>query len=84
MTEEQAKTRWCPQTRNFDPDVSEVGCTCNRYRGRMEATCLCIASDCAMWVWDKEVGTKEKEQNGRMVEYEKITIGEGHCGLIRP
>ena len=43
MTEEQAKTKWCPMVRVGD------GSGCNRNH-LFESYDKCIASDCMMWV----------------------------------
>ena len=67
MTEDEAKTKWCPKTKKsgeminmkFIPDIA----------------CCCIASQCVWWVWDEyeDVGDK-------MVP--SLPIG-GHCGVIK-
>ena len=53
MTEEEARTKWCPHVRHTD---SENDNTCNR-AGVIETPMRwnsCIASDCMMWVWVKD------------------------------
>lgn len=78
MTEDEAKTKWCPETR-FHVASGTV------YHNRLPKTdddtgsakqnsANCIASDCACWVWEEgprgeEVMTKDGRQ--------------GHCGLIK-
>ena len=52
MTEEQAKTKWCPQTNG---------------QGAPEEN-LCIASECMWWVWEvrkNEQGEQLKWSHGR-------------------
>ena len=72
MTEQEAREKWCPMGRVLYED-NVVGGTYNRMEGNGEGSSLslCLASDCAMWVW----------------EYSRpeLTQGEweGKCGLIR-
>ena len=50
MTEEQARTKWCPNARASDQQ--ENPSAINRARvNRPDADCLCIASDCMAWRW---------------------------------
>lgn len=55
MTEEEAKTKWCPHVR-FQPvkDGKASGATGNRhgdssYTSCNPESCRCIASECMMW-----------------------------------
>ena len=77
MTEDEAKTKWCPETR-FHVASGTV------YHNRLTKTdddigsakqnsANCIASDCACWVIDTEY-----YPDGRLKE-----IPGGHCGLIK-
>ena len=77
MTEEEAKTKWCPMVRfhkGMDGDVY-----CSRPTGTAtDDSALCIASDCMMW---------------RYVDYEYVIPNsvppsskgklEGYCGLAK-
>jgi len=72
MTEEEARTKWCPQTRYVIdiPDTAYIG---NRFEGSANSECKCIASDCMMWVdasYMNDIRTKK--------------IEDGHCGLVNP
>ncbi len=77
MTEEEAKTKWCPMVRFYNPNHHDV--MENRVLEYVPsgAIDICIGSYCAYWVWETaelgehsyEVMTKEGRQ--------------GHCGLIR-
>lgn len=66
MTEQEARSKWCPMVRN-----NWHGTSTNRGdRGSIE-TCSCIASDCMMWRWNRKLTDVNSE--------EKFT--EGYCGL---
>jgi len=74
MTEEQAKTRWCPHSR-VRTGLGEV--SCNRHGKEQGDTgsslainSNCIASDCMMWV------PEIRRQHGSMTE-----VSGGYCGL---
>ena len=70
MTEDEAKTKWCPMVREFSqgegPANSHVG-------GRNPSYARCIASDCALWV---RADKNEIDGNG-------FSALAGHCGLVR-
>ncbi len=69
MTEEQAKTKWCPF---MDPDKPLI--VPAAYRRAVQAAigaapATCIGSACMAWSWNyEEDGTRSKM--------------EGHCGLL--
>ena len=51
MTEEEAKTKWCPMVRmNLCYEAGKEVGSWNRDGG----DCMCIASDCMMWRRDKK------------------------------
>lgn len=59
MTEKEAKEKWCPKTFSR-PEADGDG--------------KCLASDCAVWIWDychSATGELPREQ------------WQGHCGLIQ-
>ena len=72
MTEEEAKTKWCPMIRFTS---AQSGLDSFENRG---SACMCIASDCMMWqTTDNETfptapGEKEIESKPA-----------GYCGLAR-
>lgn len=78
MTEEQAKKRWCPMVRfQIGPINSSVWqgvAYTNRAEELKSTTCLCIASDCMMWVETDRVPIEPE-----LTHYEPA----GHCGLVR-
>jgi len=60
LTEEEAKTKWCPMARvvTYDALASEfdagtpVGmCAANRSIGKISADAKCIGSACMAWQW---------------------------------
>lgn len=58
VTEEQAKTKWCPQVR-FDGEESTFNRgyqsedPLNMRNGRTQYICNCIGSACMMWRWNR-------------------------------
>ena len=84
MTEEEAKTKWCPQVRYV---VNASDCFMgNRFDHAFEEECKCIASDCAMWVWDRKPLTDDqlRQQSGQLGSgRDKLGPCTGHCGLVR-
>ena len=52
MTEDEAKTKWCPMTRFHKGADNDV--YCNKPRGVVKSphSTFCIASDCMVWVKD--------------------------------
>jgi hypothetical protein len=68
IREEEARTRWCPFARNYTfPGTGDpTPLTVNRQkRGAPEIGCLCVASECMAWRWDRPV----------------LGLNYGHCGL---
>jgi hypothetical protein len=99
LTEDQARTKWCPMVRVAMPakiDKSEAltkhntaivgGLNTEPLGGnRVPASCRCIASDCAMWVWARpNIGTTPTIT---YVEGQRETVDgkepRGRCGLAR-
>ena len=76
MTEEESRKKWCPMVRfhnGLDGDVY-----CSRPVGIVDDNASkCIASDCAMWVWDYPDGAE------MLSEAHKELFSKGHCGLIK-
>lgn len=58
MTEDEAKTKWCPFARVGAPvDSIAAGCSTNRWPGDDSvgpgSPYLCIAADCMAWRWSQ-------------------------------
>jgi len=81
MDEVTAKTKWCPHSMISALEECAMGVATYTYNRdintkQLPAECKCLASDCAMWVWDTEsifVGD----------ELEDVNLNTGHCGLIK-
>jgi hypothetical protein len=77
MTKDEAKTKWCPMARTVDDAVKTV--SVNRlpnWGGTPDPDCVCIASACMMWRWDKTCGSWH-DQNFEIVQ----SLTDGYCGL---
>jgi hypothetical protein len=59
LNEQVAKTKWCPFARSTDGGDDEVqAVSVNRLRdGVPDPWCLCIASECMAWRWDRSDDT---------------------------
>ena len=80
MTEDEARTKWCPQMQICINDGKFA-----TNRGHVlkdgELTSLkCIASDCMMWTMREEV-TYEPSSSSNVKQ--KVTRFTGGCGLIK-
>ena len=78
MTEEEAKTKWCPMDRHVDIDMLPMDAPANRYGQPVVASppeCRCIASACMMWRWTR-VTSKDPTANALA-----DMVDDGYCGL---
>lgn len=72
MTEEQAKSKWCPFVRLSAPVDSEAAGTAgNRYGDDIGGNFRCIASACMAWRWknqefDRDVELWSRTKNERV------------------
>ena len=76
MTEQEAKTKWCPQiqiTRGWNGVV--LSSRDEQWNAEVGIGCNCIASECMWWVWDDEKSW-QSATDGEWVR-------EGHCGAIK-
>lgn len=78
MTEDEAKTKWCP----FARDSETAG---NRSQAAPDKIHFpCIASACMAWRWTgrTEIGREGYYGDEVMIRYEaSVRGGDGHCGL---
>ncbi len=78
MTEDEARTKWCPQVRQVNPrgesGGNRVGMSENKAAWHHS---LCIASDCMMWVWVESI---TRNAAGQQIDETNYNT-EGHCGL---
>jgi len=51
MTEDEAKTKWCPAARS-SADQGDYSAN-RRSDGKVDIGCFCIASDCMAWRWHR-------------------------------
>ena len=72
MTEEEARTKWCPMVRlawQVNPDRPHDAITANRWgSGQPIDVATCIGSACMMWRWEHK-------------QHERWEDSEGYCGL---
>ena len=69
MTEDEAKTKWCPRTIRRIEYVEPNSITA-------QAASCCMASECMWWVWD-QYGA---DVDGTWLPDYPV---EGHCGAIK-
>ena len=93
MTEEEAKTKWCPHVRlacgesnKVFPDLPVFNMVAHpKGPGAMPNAAKCIASACMAWRWDmKWESATEEGQGGDLVLRLKPLNGKprmGWCGL---
>jgi len=81
MTEDEAKTKWCPMVRmqdlsNQDGEHCELVAH-NRSEDMLMALSgyTCLASDCMMWRWVKVSGMPQG--------YFEYSETDGYCGLTK-
>jgi hypothetical protein len=81
MTEEEAKTKWCPMTRyHNNGDAGGVYCNKPGDPESLEGSEFCIASDCMMWTWGR-TPQEAQAQSGISGQYQQSA--DGHCGLAK-
>lgn len=74
LTEENAKTKWCPMVRVFKNECEKTYTTNEDFNNGFEKTC--IASDCMMWRWNKVYAGLS--HGGKQTNYSN---DGGYCGL---
>ena len=76
MTEEEAKTKWCPMVRLEGQYEGETACN-RSYSGDIADAAKCIASNCMMWIGGPYERLLAQDCDG-------FTIKKtGHCSLAK-
>ena len=81
MTEEEAKTKWCPHVRypnlmlggQVASNIYSDGCNVNSDGNRTPPAFCCVASDCMMW---EIVVSVDEGKEGNYPD-------DGRCGLTK-
>ena len=75
MTEEEAKTKWCPHVRFVVDNPSYAVSAGNKYSdGAFSVESCCMASDCMMWMTQPIRIENSKSELIRIEEH-------GYCGI---
>lgn len=88
MTEDEAKTKWCPAAR-ITPATESHHAFDNRGDAidHMRVAGLCIGSECMAWRWHRG-GSSAVYPDGRMAGFDEYGFAAfnaqpiGHCGLV--
>lgn len=98
FTEQEAKGKWCPMAKEvtqWDTATKATFIPANRLAGGLPSYgCLCLASGCAVWVWNTnewDHNTFTPDPSGELDEEgeRKGTVEKhpekrrGHCGLVQ-
>jgi hypothetical protein len=77
MTEDEAKTKWCPFA--MAPGASFA---LNRGpEGVANGRCMCLASACMAWRWDADAWTLAFDDKGPLTRRKDYDEPQGYCGL---
>lgn len=79
VTEEEAKTKWCPESRVAD-SAEDLAPSSNRIyngEGKVDIDCRCIASACMAWRWYRPPPDLSDTEIGYNATYSKPN---GYCG----
>ena len=74
LTEEEARTKWCPMARTMvvTPEYQGTGNRINHMNDEIIVTnpteCRCIASECAIWQWSKNDREYRRVYKGKTEE----------------
>lgn len=74
VTEEQARTMWCPHARaanSIEPEAGNVSVNRVFEKGAADRDCLCLANMCMAWRW-----VADRSFNGT-----PRNLRNGYCGL---
>ena len=77
MTEDEAKTKWCPHARASNA-YAELGTSVNRgSKGDADKDCLCLGSICMAWRWLLTPEEAKENNDNELLEDTEA----GYCGL---
>ena len=91
MTEDEAKTKWCPHVRDATEDLGTynrwykwvkemaVGGMQNKKTTELDDDCTCIGSECMAWRWDNYDGIYIYETAEDLLA--PVPERQGYCGL---
>lgn len=76
MTEDEAKTKWCPAARILD------GLPGGAATNREGVNVNCVASECMWWRWSERIETeREAYMRGTDLRRTLQSTTDGFCGL---
>lgn len=84
MTEDEARTRWCPFSRVRQLHGGVAASSINRIdldEYPIPAACRCLASACMAWRWHQSDTFKYEADMKFRATGVRITPTEGYCGL---
>jgi hypothetical protein len=87
MTEDEAKTKWCPMARVSLPHADECGWQgpANRdpYKSSTYNGANCIGSECMAWRWGERLESeREAYMRGTDLRRTLQSTTDGYCGLV--
>lgn len=91
MTEAEAKTKWCPNSR-IAVHAGSGGATCNRHpQDSVTEDTLCRASGCMFWRWDAGSSERARAAPANLLPSQRAALAElsaepteGYCGQAGP
>lgn len=78
ITEEQAKTKWCPFARVYHGTLDSPAYN-RRHDDELPSRASCLGSDCMAWRWDHP--SQQPSGIGYASNGTPDVNGLGHCGL---
>jgi hypothetical protein len=84
MTEDEAKTKWCPHVRHTALPMSNGDAAVYDNRScevAFHVAGCCIASACMAWRWDADAWTLAFDDKGPLTRRKDYDEPQGYCGL---
>jgi hypothetical protein len=80
LTETEAMKRWCPFARGASRAPAGNSIASNRdHAGNVNASCLCITSNCMAWRWGPDASMKDGRLHAGHINGGEV-IELGYCG----